>query len=92
MNRNRKNEDWIIGELAFVKNRNRSKLDVIWNGPFKNENVSKNGNSIFLNTGRKSLWENIKNVKLFNERGQNDGYIAYSKEENSFGNSKLGEE
>ena len=92
MNRNNKTEYWIIGDLAFVKNRNRSKLDVIWNSPFNIEKVSKEGNSIFLNTGKKSFWENIKNAKPFNERRQNDGYIAYSQEDNSFGDSKLGEE
>eukprot|EP00477_Mikrocytos_mackini_P004106 GAHX01005754.1.p1 GENE.GAHX01005754.1~~GAHX01005754.1.p1 ORF type:complete len:357 (-),score=44.96 GAHX01005754.1:129-1199(-) len=63
-NEHRKAHEWKEGQKVLVRNRNKNKLDDIWNGPYTIVEVARGKNSVLLEDEYKTFWENIKHLKI----------------------------
>ena len=63
-----------VGDEVFVKNFMKGKIDPYWNGPFLVLQVSDKKNSCLVQEESSSVWENIKNLKLFKKPRNQEGH------------------
>ena len=67
-----------LGDLVLVQNEQRSKLDPLFNGPFKISKLVANPNKVLIENKQTAKWRNIISLKILNKREDQDDMQSLS--------------